>query len=203
MQFGFLQIFGVALAITIIALDTREKVLARPLSLIGTILAFFVYYPTGLYAKCLLNCIYIVLNIYGWYRWLYGGKHKTPLQVSTTDPGILAALVAFGLLATWGLGKLLTLYSNADLAYWDSLHTVMCLIAQWMLMSKKLESWILWTIADVQYTVICYYKGLYLFSGLHALYILLAINGYYTWRQSYLRQAASTNSEDETPESPA
>ena len=199
MQFDLLQIFGVVLAITIITLDTRENVLARPLSLIGTTMSFFVYYPAGLYAKCILNCIYIVLNIYGWYQWLYGGKNKTPLQVSETVPGLLVTLVAGGLLVTWGLGKLLTLYSNAALPYWDSLHTVMCLVAQWMLVRKKLETWILWTIADILYTVVCYYKGLYLFSGLHAFYIILAINGYRTWHQSYPRHTAPgpVSSEDE------
>ena len=188
MPFGFLQIFGVALAIAIIALDTRENVLARPLSLIGTIMSFFVYYPAGLYAKCLLNCIYIVLNIYGWYQWLYGGKNKTPLQVSKSKASVIVVGVVLGLLATGGLGKLLTRYSNAELAYWDSLHTVVCLVAQWMLVRKKLETWIVWTLADMLYTVVCYYKGLYLFSGLHAFYIILAINGYRTWRQSYQRQ---------------
>ena len=160
MQFGLLQIFGVALAITTVLLDTRENVWARPLSVVGIVMSFFVYYSAGLYAKCLLHCIYIVLNIYGWYQWLYGGKNNTRLQVSTTAPGLIAAFVAFGLLIAWGLGKLLTLYSNADLAYWDSLHTVMCLIAQWLLVSKKLETWLLWTLADILYTVVCYYKAL-------------------------------------------
>ena len=199
MQFGFFQIFGIALAILTIVLDTRENVWARPLSLLGISLSFFVYYAAGLYAKCLLNCIYIVLNSYGWYQWLYGGKNKTRLKVSTTAPGLLVALVVLGLLTAWGLGKLLTLYSNAHLAYWDSLHTVICLIAHWLLIRKKLETWLFWTLADILYTVVCYYKAIYLFSGLHAFYIILAISGYFTWRRSYMRQTAAVpvSSEDE------
>jgi nicotinamide mononucleotide transporter len=92
--------------------------------------------------------------------------------------------------ATVVLGSFLHRLSHADLPYWDSLHTVICITAQWMLIRKKLECWILWLVADVLYTVVLYYKGLYLFSGLHVFYAFLAINGYRTWYRAYLRQAA-------------
>jgi nicotinamide mononucleotide transporter len=194
MQRGFLayqQIFGIALAIITISLDARENILARPLSLVGTIMAFFVYYPAGLYAKCLQSVVTICLNTYGWYQWSYGGKYKTPLQVSKTSPLTLLRLLLAGILGTVTLGSLLYQYSHADLPYWDSLHTVVCLTAQWMLVRKKLESWLLWVLADVLYTAVLYYKGLYLFSGLYLFFTFLAINGYRTWRQSYLKQTAA------------
>ena len=194
MQPSFLiyyQIFGITLAIATIALDTREKVLARPLSLIGTIMALFVYYPAGLYAKCLQKIVSICLHSYGWYQWLYGGERTTPLQVSKTSPLTLMRMLLVGVLGTIALGSLLHRFSHADLPYWDSLHTVICLTAQWMLVRKKIESWILWVIADVLYAVVLYYKGIYLFSGLHVFYIILAVNGYRTWHQSYRRQTAT------------
>jgi nicotinamide mononucleotide transporter len=194
MQPSFLvyyQIFGIMLAITTIALDTREKVLARPLSLIGTVMALFVYYPAGLYAKCLQNMVNICLHSYGWYQWLCGGKHKNPLQVSKTPNLTLMHMLLAGVFATIALGSFLHHLFHADLPYWDSLHTVICLTAQWMLIRKKLECWILWLIADVLYTVVLYHKGLYLFSGLHIFYAFLAINGYRTWHRSYLRQTAT------------
>jgi nicotinamide mononucleotide transporter len=191
MQFSFMayyQIFGVIMAMTVIVLDTQEKVLARPLSIIGTIMSFFLYYPTGLYAKCLHNVANLLLNAYGWYQWLYGGKHKTFLQVSKTDARTLWRMLLIGVLGTTTLGTLLHRYSRADLPYWDSLHTVMCLSAQWMLARKKLENWILWVLADVLYVVVLYCKGLYLFSGLHVFYTFLALYGYQTWYYSYQKQ---------------
>ena len=191
MPFSFLEIFGVTLAITNILLDTRQNVIARPLSLLGTGISLYFYYSKGLYAKCLLGCIYIVLHIYGWYQWLYGGKNKTPLQVSITPRTYLIALIVSGLLGGWGLGILLSHYSNATLPYWDSLHTAMALIAYWLLVRKKLETWAIWLLADIQYAVVLYYRGIYLFSGLHAFYIILVIHGYRSWRRSYrLTQAA-------------
>jgi len=191
MPFSFLEIFGVTLAITNILLDTRQSVIARPLSLLGTGISLYFYYSKGLYAKCLLGCVYIMLHIYGWYQWLYGGKNKTPLKVSTTPHTHLVALIVSGLLAGFGLGALLSNYSDAALPYWDSLHTAMALVAYWLLVRKKLETWAVWLIADIQYVVVLYYRGIYLFSGLHAFYIILVIHGYRAWRRSYeLDQAA-------------
>ena len=201
MQFDFLQIFGVTLGITVIFLDARENLIARPLSLLGGVMALFVYYPSGLYAKCLLNCLYIVLNIYGivlnlygWKQWLYGGKDKAALQVTTTRPIILSYMLLLNVLGTFMLGSALFYFSNADqdFVYWDSWHTLICLMAQWMLVRKKLESWALWVVADILYTVVCYGKGLYLFSGLHFVYIFLAAHGYYKWRKSWRKQAVAT-----------
>ncbi len=193
MQIDFLQLFGVTLGITTIFLDARENLLARPLSLIGGIMGIFVYYPAGLYAKCLLSFTYIILNIYGWHQWLYGGKGKSPLQVSSMPPLTLAYMLLLNVLATWGLGSVLSCFPGADQdwVYWDSWHTLICLMAQWMLVKKKLETWALWVIADILYTVVCYGKGLYLFSGLHVVYIFLAGHGYYKWRQSWRKQKAA------------
>ncbi|MEL6412963.1 MAG: nicotinamide riboside transporter PnuC [Bacteroidota bacterium] len=192
-----LQIAGVLLAIITIWLDTRENIWARPLSLVGTSMALFVYYPAGLYAKCLLNGCYIVLNVYGWHKWLYGGEEKTTLQVSKTPAKILILATALGLVAAAALGRLFAFYSKASLPYWDSLHTIFSLMAQWMLMHKKLESWILWIGLDVLYPIVCYHQALYLFSGLKLAYIVLAIQGYRSWHQSYQQHlAAPTGSSD-------
>jgi nicotinamide mononucleotide transporter len=191
MQFSFTicyQAFGIILAMIVIMLDTQEKVLARPLSIIGTVMSFFLYYPAGLYAKCLHNVANLFLNAYGWYQWLYGGKHKTFLQVSKTNARTLLHMLLVGVLGTATLGTLLHQYSHADLPYWDSLHTVVCLIAQWMLAKKKLENWVLWVLADILYAVVLYYKGLYLFSGLHVFYTFLALYGYQTWYHAYQKR---------------
>ncbi len=96
-------------------------------------MTFFVYYLPGLYAKCLQSVVTICFNTCGWYQWSYEGKHKTPLQVSETSPLTLLRLLLADVLGTAALGSLLYRYAHADLPYWDSLHTALCLIAQCML----------------------------------------------------------------------
>ncbi len=187
----YYQIIGAVLAIVTIVLDTREKVLARPLSIIGTMISFFVYYPEGLYAKCMQSMFNVGFHSYGWYQWLYGGKHKTPLQISKTKPTVLARILLIVVFSATILGSILSYYSSAALPYWDSLHTIVALTAHWMLVRKKLESWLLWVVADALYSVVLYHKGIYVFCGLYTLFIFLASNGYRTWRRSYLSQATA------------
>jgi len=186
MQFSLIQLLYVTLAIAGIILNTRQRTLAWPVALLSTGLSLHVYYSAGLYSKCLLNCIYITLDIYGWYYWLYGGINKTRPKVSKTSFSQLAVLPILWLTGAWGLGSLFAHYTDASMPYWDSLHTTMAITGQWLTDRKKLESWGVWVLTNIVYAVVLYYKGRYLLSGVHLFYNVLAINGYRAWRQSYL-----------------
>ena len=186
MQFSLIQLVYVTLAITGIVLNTRQRTLAWPVALLSTGLSLYVYYAAGFYAKCLLNCIYITLEIYGWYYWLYGGRNKTRPPVSKISFNQLAVLPVFWLAGAWGLGTLFARYTDASMPYWDSLHTAMAITGQWLTDRKKLESWGVWVLTNIVYAAVLYYKGRYLLSGVHLFYNVLAINGYRAWRQSYL-----------------
>ncbi len=203
MAIDFLQIACTALGVVVVLLNAQEKVLAWPLAMVVTMLGFCIYYEKSLYAKCVLNIIYLIVGLYGWCRWLYGNQHKASVQVSTTRLKTMGLLLLGGVLLALVLQRMLGKIASADLVYEDSVHTALCLIAQWLTARKKIESWIFWAIADVLFTVVCYHKKLYWFSGLHVFYLLLAIYGYRSWRQSYLRSVVATvpaSSEDETPE---
>ena len=188
MKSTYIQVFYIIIVVTCIVLNGRQRILARPLALLSVGLSLYIYYSAGLYAKSLTKCILIVMNIYGWYHWQYGGKNKTTLKVSTLPRGYLATLMLLGALFAWGLGKVLTIYPDADLPYWDSLNAVMLLLAQWLLMRKKLETWFVFIPTDILYTILLYYKGLYLLTGLHIFYIFLAVNGYRSWLWSYRQE---------------
>lgn len=185
MPFSFLEIFGVTLAVFIIMLDTQQSAIARPLSMLGTSISLYFYYTESLYAKCLSGCIFMVLHIYGWYNWQYGGTNKTTLPVSTMSFNQLIGITISGLLGAWVLGQLFSNYSSAVLPYWDSLHTAVVLIAYWLLVKKKLETWGFWTLANVIFVILLYSRGIYLFSALNAFYIILNIHGYRSWKRSY------------------
>ncbi|MCG8340083.1 MAG: nicotinamide riboside transporter PnuC, partial [Cytophagales bacterium] len=189
MKINYLELISASMSLTAVFLKTRQKVLTWPVGLIGIITGFFVYYEAKLYAKCLLNIIYCLLAIYGWYQWLYGGKNKTPLKVSKTNFQTFVVILTIGLLSTLSLGHILATYTDAELVYGDAFHTSFSPLAAWMTARKKLESWILWIDLDIFYLGVCYYKGLCFFSISHGIYLILAGYGYIRWRKSYLSQA--------------
>ena len=87
------------------------------------------------------------------------------------------------------MGYLFQRYSQADLAYVDSLTTVASFVAMWMSARKFLASWIAWFLIDLVQIVLYIVKGLngveglYLYAGLYGIYLLMAVWGWQSWRQ--------------------
>lgn len=188
-----LQVISTILGITVVILNAKEKVFAWPLAVLGTILNFFIYYQLGLYAKCLLNNIHLALALYGWYQWLYSNTGQTPLRVSTTRPRTMRILLLVGIACAYIFWRILVKVANTPMVCGDSVHAALCLIAQWMTARKRLESWIIWIMANMLFAFVCYQDHLYWFSGLNACFIFLSAHGYRVWRQSYLKHTAATS----------
>ena len=184
MNTTYLQLYSTLFSLAAVGLGTKQKTSKWPVSIIATLLGFAVYYQAQLYAKCLFSSIHILTCGYGWYQWLYGGKEKTLLRTSRITSKNLAILLTIGTLSTFILGKIITLYTHADLPYWDSFYATFGLIAKWMMAKKKLESWIIWIVLDILYMNICFYKGLDVFKVKYLVYVFLAIYGYFSWRRS-------------------
>jgi nicotinamide mononucleotide transporter len=53
-----------------------------------------------------------------------------------------------------------------------------------MMTRKLLENWLVWIAVDVLYVGMFVFKGLYLTSGLYAVFLALAVRGYIDWRRS-------------------
>jgi nicotinamide mononucleotide transporter len=128
--------------------------------------------------------VYFVLSVYGWYEWLYGGKDHSALSVSRTPRRVWAVLAVIALVVWISLGRLTSGLPGVSLPYVDAGTTTTSLIAQWMMTRKLLENWVLWTIVDVVYIGMFIYKGLYLTAFNYAVYLALAIMGFFAWRKS-------------------
>ncbi len=63
-------------------LSARENIWSWPTAIVNVGLYIIVFRRTGLYSDMGLQVVYLVLSIYGWYEWLYGGKNRSTLRVS-------------------------------------------------------------------------------------------------------------------------
>jgi nicotinamide mononucleotide transporter len=165
-------------------LSVRQNVWSWPTAIVNVGLYAFVFHASRLYADMGLQVIYVIISIYGWYQWLYGGKNRTELKVSRTPRrlGVLLALIGFSFALL--LGTILHRTTNAALPYLDSLTTSTSLVAQWMMTKKLLENWIVWVAVDVVYIGMFVYRQLYVTAGLYLVFLVLSIMGYQQWRAS-------------------
>jgi len=187
---SLIEIFAVVFGLTCVYLTVKQKILAWPTGLVMVILYIIIFYQARLYSDMGLQVIYVFLQFYGWYHWLYGGKKKDTLPVTRLSPLKVAIWFIVLWLGVLGLGYVMDNFTNADFAYPDAFTTVLSLIAQWFLTRKILESWVCWITVDVVAIYIYFAKGLYLTTGLYAVFLILATMGLLEWMKSRKAQPA-------------
>ena len=196
MQFFFenwLELTGVISGLLCVWLLIKEHVLTFPIGMLYASVTVIVVARALLYADVVLNFYYVVMNAYGWYYWVYGGKQ---LRVSQGEllPQRLARSTLFRLLGITLMGSVVmgfyfARYTQAEMAYVDSLTTVASFVAMWMSARKLLSSWVAWFVIDVMQIGLYIVKGmnansgLFLYAGLYGVYLLMAIYGWLQWRQ--------------------
>ncbi len=179
-----LEIVAVAFGIVSVYLSSRQNIWSWPTAIVNVSLFSVLFFRSGLYSDTGLQVVYLVLSIYGWYQWLYGGAGHTKLRVTRTKTRTWAILLALGI-ATWLLLSTITAkLPGTSVPRLDSATTTISLIAQWMMTRKLLENWLLWVAVDVVYIGMFIYKGLYLTALNYGVYLVIAAFAYFAWKRS-------------------
>ena len=179
-----LEIVAALFGVVSVFLSVRQNIWSWPTAIVNVGLYIFVFYQAKLYADTGLQVVYVVLNAYGWYHWLYGGKNRTELPVSRTPRRLgllLAGIVSAGAVV---IGTLLARNTDASLPYVDALTTSTSLVAQWMMTRKLLENWLVWVAVDVVYIGMYISKSLYVTAVLYFIFLVLSAMGYVQWRRT-------------------
>jgi len=183
------EIFGFLTGAASVLLAVRESAWNWPVGIANTVLFLFLFWHAKLYADALLQVVYIVISIFGWWNWIRGGEGRTELPISRTKARSAIALAAITALATAFIAALLRRYSDSAVPLWDGLTTALSLTAQYMLSRKLLENWFVWMTADVIYVALYCYKSLYLTGVLYVVFFAMCVAGYIGWRKFLMQRA--------------
>ncbi len=162
-------------------LFVRADIKAWPVGIAATLINMGLYGWLGIYGDMTLEGLYSIMMLYGWYEWLHGGRNKQELNVSHIGWLHAMILVLLAVLGIFSLHYFLHYETNSQVPYLDAFTTIISLCAQWLTCRKIIESWVLWFITDVIYTGLFFYKGIPVHSVLHAVYLVIAIVGYWRW----------------------
>ncbi|MBA3341978.1 MAG: nicotinamide mononucleotide transporter [Gemmatimonadaceae bacterium] len=179
-----LEIVAAVFGVISVFLSVRQNIWSWPTAIVNVGLYSVVFYHSRLYADMGLQVVYVVLSVYGWYQWLYGGKNRTELPVTRTTPKVAAILFGAVLISTMLIGTFLHRGTDAALPYIDSTTTSVSLAAQWMMTRKLLENWLVWVAVDIVYIWMFINRSLYVTAGLYAVFLVLSATGWFQWRQS-------------------
>jgi nicotinamide mononucleotide transporter len=171
----------------------KEHILTFPIGMLYAVVTVVVVARALLFADVLLNLYYVLMNAYGWYYWLYGGQQLRE-RAGELLPQRITVKTAVGLtlitlLGSVLMGYLFTQYTQADMAYADSLTTVASFVAMWMSARKYLSSWVAWFLIDIVQIGLYVLKGLssdpglFFYAALYTVYLAMAIWGWLSWRR--------------------
>ncbi len=89
------ELLGFATGVVTVWLLVRQHILNWPVGILNVVLLMVVFWSAGLYADAGLQVVYIVLGLYGWWAWRYGGHRHTRLTVRATTVVIYIPLYAY------------------------------------------------------------------------------------------------------------
>ena len=187
-----LEWFAAFVGAVSVYLSVRQNIWSWPTAIVNVVLYTVVFFQAKLYADMGLQVVYAVLSIYGWYAWLYGGADRTELRVTRTSAKTGTVLAVLALAGAGALGLFLKQTTDAALPYMDSFLSSTSIAAQWMMTKKKVENWLVWIFVDVFYVGMYIYKHLYPTALLYAVFLALAVRGYFDWRRSMLPAEPAT-----------
>lgn len=181
---NYLELVAVVLTLLAVFLTARQVIWCWPLAMVSVTLYAVVFFQAKLYADMGLQALYFGLAIYGWWAWLRGGEDHGELHVTLASNGTRVVLVVIGAVAGVLLGLTLSRHTDASLPFMDSVLTSFSIVGQWMQTRKLLEAWLVWLGVDVFYVGMFIFKGLYPTAALYAVFLILAVMGFLSWRRT-------------------
>lgn len=174
-------LFGVAYLL----LAMRENILCWYAAFISTAISIYVFWDVDLLMESALQVYYLIMAVYGWYRWKYGGTGNDSLPISVWNMQT-HLLVITGLLGVAvASGYFLSNNTQAAWPYLDSFTTWASVVTTYMVAQKILENWLYWLIIDSVSIFLYLDRGLYLYALLFMVYIVIVIFGLIAWTRHY------------------
>lgn len=175
------EVIGFVSGAACVWLVGRQNPWNWPVGLVQVVAYLMLFWTAGLFADALLQVVYLVLGLWGWWNWVRGRVPGTDLVVRRTTRQEWVWNVVLGVLGTGLLVLWLTRFTSSTVPLADATTTALSLLATYGQARKLLESWWLWITADVIYVPLYLSKGLNLTAILYAGFLVLCVIGLRRW----------------------
>ncbi len=181
----WLDILTTVLGLIYIWLEYRASIALWFVGIIMPALDVWLYWSHGLYGDAGMAVYYTLAAVYGFYIWKFKKTRKLKQSLPIIHlprrqylPATLFFLFAWG--ATY---YILVNWTNSTVPLLDSFTNALSFVGIWALARKYLEQWFFWIVVDVVCCFLYIQKGIPFKAGLYGLYVVIAIAGYYKWKQ--------------------
>ena len=198
MNFDLLDLLTTILGLIYIWLEYRASIALWLVGIIMPALDIVLYWQHGLYGDSGMACYYTAAAIYGYIAWKFrensASKTSSTSKSSSTSKASNAGIthmplrlylptLAFFLVA-WGVTYyVLVTWTNSTVPVLDAFTNALSFVGLWALARKYIEQWMFWIVVDAVCCMLYMQKGIPFKAGLYGLYVVIAIMGYFKWKQ--------------------
>ncbi|QKG80533.1 nicotinamide riboside transporter PnuC [Tenuifilum thalassicum] len=181
---NYIELIGAITGLIYLYLEIKQKVWLWPLGILTSAFYIYIFYVSKFYADMGLQWYYLIISIYGWYHWLFGGNanSKNSLPVTNTPKRFVVPLVVASAVLFVLIRFVLTTYTDSPVPTGDAFTTALSITATWMLARKYIEHWWIWVVVNSVSLILYIYKGLYPTSVLFLFYTIMSFVGYSQWK---------------------
>ena len=179
----WLDITTTALGLAYILLEYKASVWMWIVGFMMQSLGIVLYYQKGLYADCGMEFYYLAMTVYGFIAWM---RHKTQTKELPIRhmPKRMAFIWIGAGMGIWAIIYfVLSRFTNSTVPVADAFTTAFSVVGIWALARKYLEQWFVWIVVDVVTSALYFYKDIPFKASLYALYVIIAVFGYFKWKQ--------------------
>jgi nicotinamide mononucleotide transporter len=187
-----LEIAANAVMALSIGLAARNSVHTWPTGVLGCLLFAIVFVRNQLYADATLQLFFIATSLAGWWQWRHAAQPVDAVERPTTKtrPRTLSWMTLAAIAVTFLYGWMLHQFTDAYLPYIDSAVLALSVIAQCLLMQRKVETWPFWLLVNTISVALFASRGLTLTAALYAAYWINAWYGWWRWHRECAQAAA-------------
>jgi len=180
----YVEIIAAILTLWSVYLSAKQHTYSWPVGLLAIAFYTVVFFHVRLYADLCLQAFFFIQGVMGMIDWYKHKENNEPhickIEVLTWSQKFIYLFLSSILFAI--SSYLFSHYTNAAAPYIDSLVATLSLTANYLLVRRKLENWHIWILADIIYTGLFIYKGMYVSASLYFILFGIAIKGYLDWK---------------------
>lgn len=190
---SYIEFFGTLFGLLTVILAVRANILTWPTGIINELFFFILFFQVQLYANMILQIIFFMTTLYGWYNW---SKHKTdnnPLPITSLPTKYLIYISLLILIASYLLAilidklpQILPQYFTKPAAFplMDAAVMIISIVATLLLAQKVLQNWLLWIINNILCIILYIQQGIYFIAIEYVIFLVTATLGFYQWHKA-------------------
>ena len=165
----------------------KQNILVYPTGIICTIITMYLMYKVSLLGHILVNLLYTIISLFGWWNWSRRENNDLVVKVSKfTSNDLTKSLLIFFFIVfvAYFAHDFFATNFEGQIKELDILTSGIFVTAMWLMANKKLENWILWIIGNVITIPLYLSSDKIILSIQYVIFTILAIQAYIEWKKS-------------------